>query len=652
MVKRMSHPNDPDPNKIVSYYMMELTRSLSKGAVSSVSRWLAGFSSRSQRSLKTYAENVCKDASVVRTLLHRSPGIPLEDLYVPPRVVRVNVRHSGITNDERTVRPSEIEGAEVNGLLERNPRVAITATGGMGKSLFCKKLVLELVASARSLPVLVRFRSMRGEWVDYRRTHFEKEDPELLSRVAHETARALGLEIAERDWNEGLLSGGITLIFDGLDELSVADQVVAVELLMRLADRCKVARLVVTSRPTPRAALLKFDHFTIGPFDSDRAAELVSRLGIKPELCRQISALLRGSFFVEYWAALSNPLLILIFVVTFEVYGHPRKIRMSRYYEQVFDALWVQHDLTKDGFLERPRRTALGSDDFKLVLAVCAARACLRGEFEFSLSGLTALVSGALKALGYRGESADRYIEQLTEDVCLVVRDGQTYEFVHRTFQEYFAAVYFQRLGSDSAAAASELLLSRGGEMVLQFLAQMDRNLFERKVVLPVLDNWLGYQDETRCGSYEHYVAQTVVSVELIDSDRPRRTAVASVSGWVLAWLQILAGEYDELADRVAVSKPVASIELTDGILPKTGASADSVVSLREVWDQSADGWQAAVVAISEQIPLLSEKTFDRLCYFRKSLGTQASSQRLELIERLVFGSETPANLAPDSATK
>ena len=41
------------------------------------------------------------------------------------------------------------------------------------------------------------------------------------------------------------------------------------------------------------------------------------------------------------------------------------------------------------------------------------------------------------------GISPHEFILDLTENLCIMYREGNTYYFIHRSFQEYFAAVHF-----------------------------------------------------------------------------------------------------------------------------------------------------------------------------------------------------------------
>ena len=182
------------------------------------------------------------------------------------------------------------------------------------------------------------------------------EETTDLSRTPQDVAIGLGLDFTPNGWEDSVRRGDVTLIFDGLDELDIPSQVWAVNAISHLLVKHRAARVVVTSRPTPRAQSLYFPkEFEILPLSLQKATRLIENLKLTPEATSNIIHLLQSDFFNQYGAIVSNPLLLMVFTIAFQVWGRPLEKRLTYFYEQVFDALWILHDRTKEGYFERPR---------------------------------------------------------------------------------------------------------------------------------------------------------------------------------------------------------------------------------------------------------------------------------------------------------
>ena len=121
---------------------------------------------------------------------------------------------------------------------------------------------------------------------------------------------------------------------------------------------------------------------------------------------------------------------------------------MNEFYEQAFSTLYDGHDATKDCFV-RDIRSRLSSENFKTVFAYICFKSYFKGQFEFSESNLCSYIEQAQKKFPELSFSIADFKVDLTQSICMMIREGLHYRFIHRSFQEYFAAWYTCKLTDD-----------------------------------------------------------------------------------------------------------------------------------------------------------------------------------------------------------
>lgn len=131
--------------------------------------------------------------------------------------------------------------------------------------------------------------------------------------------------------------------------------------------------------------------------------------------------------------------------------------KLNEFYEQAFLVLFNMHDATKD-FFKRDIRTGLGVEDFKLIFSYICFKSYFSDVFEFSDVTLNDYLTQAQKKFPQITFQISDFQEDLTQSVCMLIKDGLVYHFSHRSFQEYFAAMYTCKLTDD---VQSKLLSAR-----------------------------------------------------------------------------------------------------------------------------------------------------------------------------------------------
>ncbi len=113
------------------------------------------------------------------------------------------------------------------------------------------------------------------------------------------------------------------------------------------------------------------------------------------------------------------------------------------------------------------------------------------------------------------------FIKDITEKLCLVYKDGDVYEFIHRSFQEYFAAFYYLSMLSIDKDIVLETLKELDGKIkkdeTLFMMYGMDERSMEKYVVLPFLEEMFAFNNPDE--DYKDYLREYYPQLEYVTGD-------------------------------------------------------------------------------------------------------------------------------------
>lgn len=166
----------------------------------------------------------------------------------------------------------------------------------------------------------------------------------------------------------------------------------------------------------------------------------------------------------DYRAFLSNPLLLSMFIFTFNSYPElPRS--KSRFYWNVFDTLCSKHDsFTKKGCWQHERKSNLQNEELEKIIKWFSYFSFFNGKLSFDSSYMIEKINSIKNSLGYKSEIND-IVYDLTVSIPIIIIDGIYYTFPHKSLQEYFAAILIKGLPIEQKVKVySEQLNSLFGE--------------------------------------------------------------------------------------------------------------------------------------------------------------------------------------------
>ncbi|MCP4543644.1 MAG: SUMF1/EgtB/PvdO family nonheme iron enzyme [Chloroflexi bacterium] len=413
----------------------------------------------------------------------------------------------------------------------QTPYLALLGDPGGGKSTFVRQLAAWLAATcleerdplpgweADLLPVMIALRELAPylSALDLHALSGADQELELVTAIRQFLSKTL-VECKAEAWDtcleDVLTSGQVLLIFDGLDEVAEAARErvrQAVQALLRAYPEIK--RVIVACRVrsyTESVALSGFGAHTLVPFDEDKIKSFVKAwyrvqvaLGrlTSDKAAKRVQDLQQATVSAELRELASNPMLLTTMALI-----HQREIGLPkervRLYELAVRVLLNRWQQRKGIVVSDPLEAVLVNDlKLRAIMERLAYEAHRRqaqagdsGTADLPRSDLLLLLEDPayLDDLGLAGEFLD-YVDQRAG--LLVGQGGdvegrrpQTYNFPHRTFQEYLAGChllgqrgtareYWQRAGEGdfwymaARLGAEELLYNRRGETELLDLA-------------------------------------------------------------------------------------------------------------------------------------------------------------------------------------
>ena len=412
-----------------------------------------------------YLQNTRNKYSKIKTLIFRR--VP-KDLYSFYECI-------GIKYDGET-----IDTSSISNLLDKDNRIIITGTGGIGKSTLLKHLYLNAIETTDYIPVLVELRSFNS-----------CEEKEIsVKKAIYQNLVQNGFTLKEEYFEYSMERGGYIIFLDGFDEVN-RDKLPKISASIReLCSQYGENNYIITSRPGDRfIGWNEFSEMTAMKMNKTQALSLISKIEFDEKIKKSFYAELKNGLFEKYESFASNPLLLTIMLLTYSDHAvFPEKI--NDFYEQAFLTLFNMHDATKESYV-RDIRTGLSCEDFKSIFAYMCFKSYFKDEFEFSEVELRAYIQSAKDKFKNIIFSIDDFQEDLTQSVCMLIKEGLCYRFSHRSFQEYFAALYTCKLEDEIQAKLLTGWLkesnSYAADSYFEMLFNMQPDKVNKIVFLPAL---------------------------------------------------------------------------------------------------------------------------------------------------------------------
>ena len=381
---------------------------------------------------KTYLEKAVEYYSLKKTLLNPEKPRNFYDIYVCNDLRYHKWRVTGARDPKPEI---TISDGTVERLESESKYIIIEGTGGIGKSMFLTHLFLSSAESygpTDELPVLISLK-------DY------KEETTSIVEFIWRTVNAFDASVTQKQIIEALEEKRLALLMDGLDEIQSSLRESFNTDLEAFIKSYPGNTIFITSRPVYSfVSYTRFSLFDLEPLTKEQALALIKKLEFWDEKAKAdfIIALDRNLYWSHYQFA-SNPLLLTIMLMTYSSFGEvPAKMHV--FYSKAYETMARLHDATKGSF-KRPLNTKMTPEEFARHFAQFCARTYTDEIFDFDERTFSSYMDKVLKGTAAKenGVIPRDFLLDLTDNLCIMYQEGSKYYFIHRSFQEYFAAVYF-----------------------------------------------------------------------------------------------------------------------------------------------------------------------------------------------------------------
>ena len=410
---------------------------------------------------KYLAANYAK-CETLKTLIDRNNPVKLTDCFVAPNFELMAERVSSNDFFQR--------------MRASGGKIVITGLAGSGKSVFLKYSYRRIIEeNFKYFPVFFELRSLNSSTI---KQNF------LLSEL-FQSIQSCCESFTKHQFNYGLKSGAFCFLLDGFDELKQEIREQVSSEIREIARNHHNCTILVTSRPSNDFVSWEgFSEAKLLPFDLEEAVEYISKLKFDEGKKNDFLSDLKGGLFEKNNDFLSNPLLCAMMLLTYDIFGEiPEKRHI--FYAKCFDVLAREHDASK-GRYKRELYSSLTMEELETVFMFFCALSYIDQQISFDELQIKKYISDAISFCGLEAEPLD-VINDFRESISILELVGLTYEFSHRSFQEYFYAKFVVKERKLSLMdKAGWLFESFSSDDTLEMIADMDMSYFEEEFLLPL----------------------------------------------------------------------------------------------------------------------------------------------------------------------
>ncbi len=431
------------------------------------------------RAFIKYLEKSYEKYSKIKTILYRTEPKYIYNFFEYPNVIK---KKNEIINSK-----------DINSLLEVSHFLIVQGSGGIGKSTFMKHLFIDELSKKDLIPIFIELKDLNDINSEYE-----------ISDFVYQKLYNLGCSFDKKYMEYALQAGCFLFLLDGYDEIIAEKKNDFFKKITDFTDRYTDNYYIISSRPYSEfVEFQRFSVLSICPFEKEQAISLISKIDYDETIKQNFMKALEESLYDKHTSFASNPLLLNIMLLTYDNYAEiPEKLHL--FYANAFETLYSKHDATKGGY-KRELKSKLSFDAFKKVFSYFCFITYYQGKIEFTYDELHSILT-KVKVSNIDFEPIN-VIYDLTSSICVLYKDGTNYKFTHRSFQEYFTAVFLKELPDSNMNKMGVELIRKDiyramHDSTFDMLYDMCQERVEQNIILPIL---LSIETDCTIDKYDFY---------------------------------------------------------------------------------------------------------------------------------------------------
>ncbi len=452
-----------------------------------------------QSLLEEYLSSLYINCNNITTLVFPQIELPIEKVYQSMDIEPITYS-SGFFGTG----PSSYFNEIVHDDLKRN--LILIDNAGMGKSTFCKYLILKILQNKlySKVPIFVELNKLhQGE-------SLENYILKTLTKYSGEFNKTLLLKLIEK--------GFFTFIFDGFDELSKSDtSTIGVEITHLSRDHRKNIYILTSRHSEYIPTLYESDQYSFTPFLQKDIEALILKYDQFTHKPFGANLINDNSFKNLDFTLFDTPLMVNLL---YRVYSFNNNIEgdIVSFYNEMFHALYKGHDLTKDGFI-RKQESNLGYEKFLTLFNTFSFISLYHYKTSFeSMSDVIEILIQAKKLSSVQIDNIEIFFNDLLYNVPLLKKDGLEYKFMHKTIQEFFSAQFLNT--SENNTGYIEKIFDSDKmdsfKKSFEFLYDINTSLYIKEIGSIFLNNYISFcENKTK---YRNNKLNTLIFFDIIDT--------------------------------------------------------------------------------------------------------------------------------------
>ncbi len=415
--------------------------------------------------LRCYGKN-----NIMTTIVFGRLQKTLEDLYIPLTLEEYKNEDAKWVIDENCYN-----------ILDNYSRILIVDMAGMGKSTIVKYFACQGVNLDKCIPIVIELRRL--------------EKNQSILEYIQKQINSLDKNIRIEEIVDILKKGDFVIFFDGYDEIANENKSDVLDAIQEFTSKATNTKIVITSREDDDLnSLGEYKCVNIKPLTEEEAYELIKKYDNDGEIFKKLIMRLKEDTSMDVLKEfLENPLLVSLLYKTFE-YKEEIPYKKIDFYEQVYAALFNDHDKTKGSAYVHEKKTKLDKYQFEQILRAFGFLSLKEDKVEYSDQLIHQLLKQSIERYGWLKISIDDFLDDITHAVPFIQKDGNEYKWVHKSFMEYFASCFICYDNKQFEEKYITKMITNEQSIkyynVLDFCYEMDTLGFRKYVILPYLEKY------------------------------------------------------------------------------------------------------------------------------------------------------------------